>query len=841
LTSTILKSILSKFLPNQTLPTIIETLMVDYGIEIFPVETVVPVSKESQKQLFSSTTLESFSETSQTVAVPQFKCSCKQGILCTSPGKHPANGILWKQGATTSASVFQKLSKGKTVNYGVATGRLSAKTNKYLVVVDIDDKSHSLIEKLPKTFRYKTGSGGFHFWFWSSSPVQNSQGIIKKVDIRGTGGYVVVPPSSHVSGDSYEMISDVHDPILDFPEFLKELLHESSQLKRATTRNNNKTRISSEPWRQLPKKVKIEGLASLGKSIVEKNLRLQSQKKTTQTTQTKQASVGLVKTPPKVGLSRKKLAARTARRAAKAVKNMTPSDTAWWSLTSVSQMISAIKSGFKVPLGIRNASLHRFLASERGKGVCHLPDIIHSANSFISHLEDPGSFSETETLNVCKSVMRYPAYLQDPNLVNESYSRWMSDNYEVEVPVGELNDLDEIFFSMLKPIAKEKKKPLRTVSLVEVTKLRKDWLIAREKSGFANYKSQLLAKKLESLGFEKQRTAKSNTWLIDVSAAETALASETLTFNNKQTRLADYRKSFTSQLPSKRSVQENMQLAKLDRDAKTERTRKEADLIRNSKVLATPIISIANHNSSAMLGVYSNLSQRKVMHMSDTSDTSEVEETTTPASPASPEEAVDSSESENSGPIGPDGEPLTLVEEREDVINAVRKYNPSDVRYSGHGGTADGTRALINLMAKLPPEKANSLAKPSFFFDKERTLDFISTIQEGDILGIRTDMWKIVSAKNSKLKGIKRLLVHNKYEYNSENIETIKPKDIDMAFAMASCEILYREDTPYGLEPELSYKVKVKLYSDSKGRTYIFRTGKEVKTPILEPGTTPTT
>ena len=865
MTSNIVKSILDKFLgPNrlqtqiqsQAIPQIIETLT-SFGIGIFPVESVVPFSS---KELSQNSSLQNPSEKSgnsdnsiNSISVPRFKCSCKLGSTCPSPGKHPANGLLWKQATTTSIDIFRKLSKGKTVNYGVATGRLSEKTNKYLVVVDIDEKDHPLISKLPKTFRYKTGSGGFHFWFWSSEPMQNSQGLIKKVDIRGTGGYVIVPPSIHVSGGKYEMISLPEDQILDFPDFLKQELKEISQLKRLakkTPRNatsvSGQTSIVSGTWKQLPK-TKIQGLGELGKVIVEKNLLLKSNKKPAICNKPAKA-VQVLKTSkvPKVVLSRKKLAAKTARKIKKSLKNLTPLDTSWWSLAPVSQMISAIQAGAKVPVGVRNSSLHRFLASERGKGVCLLPDIIRSANSFICHLEDSASFSELEALNVCKSVMKYPAYLQDHKLVNKSYSLWMDENYEVDISVSQLDDLDEIFFSMLVAIPKSKKmSSVRTVSLAEITKLRKDWLNAQEIPCFANYKSQLLAKKLSSLGFEKQRTAKANTWLIDVSMAEAELKKELLTLSAIEARRVQLRNKRIENHADRTemsSFQDVIELSKLSFDIKMRNVKARAELVRGASNKSSNKSSLAQSPACVMLPTQvnephthpvNNFLQTEVYHMTQSetvslSENSENSEKVEPIQAQTSEAVV----------LGPDGKPLTLIEERDEVITTERKHNPADKRYSGHGSTADGLQAMIKAMASLPPGKDTDFTKPNFFFDKERTLDFMETLQVGDVLGVRADMFKILAKKKNKLEVVRRKRSYGTYDFpkDKEDInamqEELPAKEIDMAFAMASCEILYRNDTPYGMESELSYRVKVKVYADEKGRTYVFKTGKEVKSPV---------
>lgn len=98
-------------------------------------------------------------------------------------------------------------------NIGLATGG-------GLVVLDVDRKdgkdgfkaleavglSESVLDGL-NTYSVDTPSGGRHYFFRSSSEVQSSAGVLGRgsgVDVRGAGGYVVVPPST-VDGKPYRV------------------------------------------------------------------------------------------------------------------------------------------------------------------------------------------------------------------------------------------------------------------------------------------------------------------------------------------------------------------------------------------------------------------------------------------------------------------------------------------------------------------------------------------------------------------------------------------------------------------------------------------------------------
>ena len=116
----------------------------------------------------------------------------------------------WPNAATDDADQIQTwFTRFTQANIGVATGRRSG-----LYVVDIDKKSDGPEEwerllykhgEVPTTTS-RTGGGGFHLFFTAPLfELGNSAGrIAPGIDTRGDGGYVVVPPSVHESGDRYE-------------------------------------------------------------------------------------------------------------------------------------------------------------------------------------------------------------------------------------------------------------------------------------------------------------------------------------------------------------------------------------------------------------------------------------------------------------------------------------------------------------------------------------------------------------------------------------------------------------------------------------------------------------
>ena len=137
------------------------------------------------------------------------RCTCGKPN-CSSPGKHPAtvNGV---KDATLDEEVITRWFSGSTnYNIGIATGKETG-----LVILDVDPKNggrESLKEyKLPQTLEVITGSGGRHYYYFYPEDVEirNSAGKLGPgLDIRGNGGYVVAPPSVHVSGSEYRWAID---------------------------------------------------------------------------------------------------------------------------------------------------------------------------------------------------------------------------------------------------------------------------------------------------------------------------------------------------------------------------------------------------------------------------------------------------------------------------------------------------------------------------------------------------------------------------------------------------------------------------------------------------------
>ncbi|WP_163372852.1 bifunctional DNA primase/polymerase [Endozoicomonas acroporae] len=144
------------------------------------------------------------------------RCSC--GHACKSPGKHPRLMAGLNSATSNSNDVTKWFGYWPNMNLGVVTGSASG-----LVAVDIDpdkggDYAFELIEDdLPETVKQITGSGGFHLLYKLPEGVKVKNAVdiddghtlkLSGVDIRGEGGFIVVPPSNHESGNGYRWEDD---------------------------------------------------------------------------------------------------------------------------------------------------------------------------------------------------------------------------------------------------------------------------------------------------------------------------------------------------------------------------------------------------------------------------------------------------------------------------------------------------------------------------------------------------------------------------------------------------------------------------------------------------------
>jgi hypothetical protein len=155
------------------------------------------------------------------------QCSCGDPG-CTCPGKHPRSRHGLHDATTDPAVIDSWWCSSPHANPAVRTGVRPAGAG--VIVLDIDpdhDGDNSLARlvaahgPLPVTLEVLTGGGGRHLYFAPAGPVPSSAGRLGPgLDIRGDGGYVLVPPSVHAAGGRYRWIQR---PLRAMPDWLADL------------------------------------------------------------------------------------------------------------------------------------------------------------------------------------------------------------------------------------------------------------------------------------------------------------------------------------------------------------------------------------------------------------------------------------------------------------------------------------------------------------------------------------------------------------------------------------------------------------------------------------------
>lgn len=150
-------------------------------------------------------------------------------IPCRPHGKEPlvAGGY---RAATTDPDVIRGWwMRWPDANVGIPTGRPSG-----IIVIDVDPRhggGETLLElpELPQTVEVITGGGGRHLYFLAPNQEIRCRpnALGPGLDLRGDGGYVLVPPSVHPSGRRYEWELSSHPEdvaIAPLPDWLIEWL-----------------------------------------------------------------------------------------------------------------------------------------------------------------------------------------------------------------------------------------------------------------------------------------------------------------------------------------------------------------------------------------------------------------------------------------------------------------------------------------------------------------------------------------------------------------------------------------------------------------------------------------
>jgi hypothetical protein len=190
----------------------------------------------------------------------QLQCSCGRPECGTNAGKHPyarhaPKGLL--NASKDQAIIERWWGSGVPYNIGARTGEESG-----IVVIDVDPRHggdarlaelEGRFGELPKTWRFLTGGGGEHILFRHpgfriKSTVGENGPLGNGLDVRADGGYIVAPPSQHISGRHYAVDVDHHPDEVELAELPVWL---TSMIAAPASPNRHHVVELPEGWRRL--------------------------------------------------------------------------------------------------------------------------------------------------------------------------------------------------------------------------------------------------------------------------------------------------------------------------------------------------------------------------------------------------------------------------------------------------------------------------------------------------------------------------------------------------------------------------------------------------------------
>ena len=143
-------------------------------------------------------------------------CACPSGAECNSPAKHPLakltpNGL--KDATSDADTIAAWWAKYPQANIGLVTGG-------EIDVIDVDGAIpayQALIEEMGAPEHVATvltgrGDGGLHIYCTpggNKTIPSGKHGLPNKIEVKGAGGYVVAPPSRHITGGTYTYLTEI--------------------------------------------------------------------------------------------------------------------------------------------------------------------------------------------------------------------------------------------------------------------------------------------------------------------------------------------------------------------------------------------------------------------------------------------------------------------------------------------------------------------------------------------------------------------------------------------------------------------------------------------------------
>lgn len=160
-------------------------------------------------------------------------CACSAGANCESPAKHPIaklvpNGLT---NATTNAVIIEQWwQRYPSANIGLVTGG-------EVDVIDVDGAIPAYQELIADIGAPQfvamvltgRGDGGLHIYCTpggNKTIPSGKHGLPNKIEVKGAGGYVVAPPSKHVTGGTYTYLTKITGEIhgdLELSQWLAKL------------------------------------------------------------------------------------------------------------------------------------------------------------------------------------------------------------------------------------------------------------------------------------------------------------------------------------------------------------------------------------------------------------------------------------------------------------------------------------------------------------------------------------------------------------------------------------------------------------------------------------------
>jgi hypothetical protein len=165
---------------------------------------------------------------------------------CRPRDKRPATANGLRDATCDADRIRQWWRANPDYNVAVATGAASR-----IFVIDVDglDAEFELRKleaehgALPSSIEVITARGRHIYFQWPAHPIRNSAGkIAPGIDVRGEGGYVLVPPSMHPGGKKYAWSVDCSNAVAGAPAWL---------LAKSSGNSGNGAPTAPSAWRDL--------------------------------------------------------------------------------------------------------------------------------------------------------------------------------------------------------------------------------------------------------------------------------------------------------------------------------------------------------------------------------------------------------------------------------------------------------------------------------------------------------------------------------------------------------------------------------------------------------------